>query len=73
MTLIILFVLTAIVAAIMLNAQNNAYKSSGKDEDRLSPKMIILWIVAALVFVLGCFGNLIGACGGDLSKIGGRW
>jgi len=72
MTLIILFVLTAIVAAIMLNAQNNAYKSSGKDEDRLSPKMIILWIVAALVFVLGCFGNLIGACGGDLSKIGGR-
>jgi DMSO reductase anchor subunit len=72
MTLIILFVLTAIVAAIMLNAQNNAYKSSGKDEDRLSPKMIILWIVAALVFVFGCFGNLIGACGGDLSKIGGR-
>jgi hypothetical protein len=56
----------------MLNAQNNAYKSSGKDEDRLSPKMIILWIVAALVFVFGCFGNLIGACGGDLSKIGGR-
>lgn len=72
MTLIILFVLTAIVAAIMLNAQNNAYKSSGKDEDRLSPKIIILWIVAALVFVFGCFGNLIGACGGDLSKIGGR-
>ncbi len=72
MTLIILFVLTVIVAAIMLNAQNNAYKSSGKDEDRLSPKMIILWIVAALVFVFGCFGNLIGACGGDLSKIGGR-
>lgn len=72
MTLIILFVLTAIVAAIMLNAQNNAYKSSGKDEDRLSPKTIILWIVAALVFVFGCFGNLIGACGGDLSIIGGR-
>jgi DMSO reductase anchor subunit len=72
MTLIILFVLTVIVAAIMLNAQNNAYKSSGKDQDRLSPKMIILWIVAALVFVFGCFGNLIGACGGDLSKIGGR-
>jgi len=25
-----------------------------------------------LIFVFGCFGNLVGACGGDLSKIGGQ-
>lgn len=56
----------------MLNAQNNAYKSSGKESDKVGAGSIILWIVAALIFVFGCFGNLVGACGGDLSKIGGQ-
>ena len=71
-TVIVLLVLAGIVAAIMLNAQNNAYKSSGKESDKVGPGYVILWIVAALIFVCGCFGNLIGACGGDLSRIGGR-
>jgi len=71
-TVIVLLVLAGIVAAIMLNAQNNAYKSSGKESDKVGTGSVILWIVAALVFVFGSFGNLVGACGGDLSRIGGR-
>ena len=66
-TVIVLLILAGIVAAIMLNAQNNAYKSSGKESDKVGAGSIILWI-----FVFGCFGNLVGACGGDLSKIGGQ-
>ena len=71
-TVIVLLVLAGIVAAIMLNAQNNAYKSSGKESDKVGTGSVILWIIAALIFVFGCFGNLVGACGGDLSRIGGR-
>lgn len=71
-TVIVLLILTGIVAAIMLNAQNNAYKSSGKKSDKVGVGYVIFYIVVALIFVFGCFFNLIGACGGDLSRIGGR-
>ena len=64
---VILIILGIGVAAIMLNAQNNAYKSSGKESDKVGLGSVLLWI-----FVFGCFGNIIGACGGDLSKIGGQ-
>ena len=34
------------------------------------------WMLECTVFLtpcaFGCFGNIIGACGGDLSKIGGQ-
>lgn len=71
-TIVVLLVLSAIVAAIMLNAQNNAYKSSKKESDKVGFGSVIFYIIAALIFVFGCFGNLIGACGGDLSRIGGQ-
>lgn len=71
-TVIVLLILAGIVAAIMLNAQNNAYKSSGDESDKVGTGSVILWIIVALIIVFGCFGNLIGACGGDLSRIGGR-
>lgn len=71
-TVIVLLILTGIVAAIMLNAQNNAYKSSGKKSDKVGVGYVIFYIVVALIFVFGCFCNLVGACGGDLSRIGGR-
>jgi len=71
-TVIVLLVLAAIMAVIMLKAQDNAYKSSGKESDKVGCGYVILWIIASLIFVFGCFGNLIGACGGDLSKIGGQ-
>lgn len=70
--LVILIILGIGVAAIMLNAQNNAYKSSGKESDKVGFCSVVLWIIAGLIFVFGCFGNIIGACGGDLSRIGGR-
>ena len=50
-TVIVLLILAGIVAAIMLNAQNNAYKSSGKESDKVGAGSIIFWIVAALIFV----------------------
>lgn len=71
-TVIVLLILAGIVAAIMLNAQNNAYKSSGKESDKVGTGSVILWIIAALIFVFVCFGNLVGACSGDLSRISGR-
>lgn len=71
-TVIVLLVLAGIMAAIMLIAQYNAYKSSGKESDKVGTGSVILWIIVALIFVFGCFGNLVGACGGDLSRIGGR-
>lgn len=71
-TVIVLLILSAIVAGIFINAQNNAYKSSGKESDKVGCGTIILWIIFGLIFVFGCFGNLMGKCGGDLSKIGGQ-
>ena len=70
--LVILIILGIGVAAIMLNAQNNAYKSSGKESDKVGFGSVVLWIIAGLIFVFSCFVNIIGACGGDLSRIGGR-
>lgn len=72
LTVIVLLVISGIVAAVMLNAQNNAYKSSGDESDKVGFGSILLWIIAALILVFGGFGNLIGACGGDLSEIGGQ-
>ena len=71
-TVLVLLVLSGIVAAIILISQNNAYKSSGKESDKVGVGSVILWIIVALIFVFGCFGNLVGACGGDLSRIGGQ-
>ena len=70
--LVILIILGIGVAAIMPNAQNHAYKSTGKESDKVGFGSVVLWIIAGLIFVFGCFGNIIGACGGDLSRIGGR-
>ena len=71
-TVLVLLVLSGIVAAIILISQNNAYKSSGKESDKVGVGSVILWIIVALIFVFGCFGNLVGACGGYLSRIGGQ-
>ena len=45
-TVIVLLILAGIVAAIMLNAQNNAYKSSGKESDKVGTGSVILWIIS---------------------------
>lgn len=71
-TLIVLLVIAGIMSAIMINAERNRYKSTGKESDKVGAGTVILWIIASLILVFGCFGNLIGACGGDLSRIGGR-
>ena len=71
-TVIVLLVLAAIVAILMIKAQDNAYQSSGKESDKVGCGTIIMWIIFGLIFVFGCFGNLVGACGGDLSRIGGQ-
>lgn len=65
-TLIVLIILGVLVGCIHLNAQHNAYKSSGKKSDKVGVGSIILWIILGIIFVFGCFGNLIGACGRDL-------
>ena len=70
--IIILLIISGVVAGCMIAAQNNKYKSTKKEEDKVGVGYIILWIVASLILVFGCFGNLIGACGGDLHSIGGQ-
>lgn len=71
-TLIVLLVIAGIMSAIMINSERNRYKRTGKESDKVGAGTVILWIIASLILVFGCFGNLIGACGGDLSRIGGR-
>lgn len=71
-TVVVLLLLSGVVAVIMLKAQNNAYESSKKESDRVGIGSVIIWIITSLIVVFGCYGNLIGACGGDLSRIGGR-
>jgi len=34
--------------------------------------MVVVFIITALIFVFGSFGNLIDGCGRDLYDIGGR-
>ena len=72
LTVVVLLVIAALVAAINIKAQDNAYKSSGKESDKVGVGSIIVWIIVSSIFGFGCFGNLIGACGRDLSEIGGR-
>lgn len=69
---VVLIIFAIVVAGIFINAQNNAYKTSGKKEDKVGCWTVIMWIIAGFIFVIGCLGNLMGACGGDLSKIGGQ-
>lgn len=70
--LIILLVLSLIVSGIILNGENNIYKKSGNKADKIGFGKIIIAIIGGLIFVFGCFLNLIGACGGDLSDIYGQ-
>ncbi len=69
---IILLIVSIIVAGVMIAAQNNRYKSTQREEDKVGIGFVLMYLITALVLVFGCFGNLIGACGGDLHSIGGQ-
>lgn len=71
-TFIVLLVLSAIFAIFQIQKQNETYESTKKEEDKVGLGTVLFWIVAGLIFVFGCFGNLVGGCGGDLSRIGGQ-
>ena len=71
-TIIILIILGILVGCIPLYAQHHAYKTEGKEINKIGLGSIIMWIIVGIIFVFGCFGNLLGVWGGDLSEIGGR-
>lgn len=68
-TIIVLLIIAVIVASIILNAMNNAYKETGKKEDKITLGKVIIWFIIAIIFVFGCFFNLLGSCGHDTSEI----
>jgi hypothetical protein len=70
--IIILLIISVIVAGVMITAQNNRYKSTKREEDKVGIGFVLMYLITALILVFGCFGNLIGACGGDLHSIGGQ-
>lgn len=71
MTLVLL-VLSGILSMFFIIGQYKAYEKSQKVEDKPTFARIVLYIKISFVFIFGCFFNLIGACGGDLSRIGGQ-
>ncbi len=67
--MIVLLIIALIVATIILNAQNNAYKESGKKEDKVTFGKVVLWIVVSVVLVFLAFSRLMGDWGHDTSEI----
>ena len=60
------------VSCIILHAMNNAYKSDGKEDNKLTVGKIILWLILGQVFAFGCLCSILDPSSGDLSIIGGR-
>lgn len=60
------------VSGVILYAHHSAYKSNGKEENRLTPGKIVLWLIAGQIFAFGCLGSILDVSFGDLSKFGGQ-
>ena len=69
---IIVILIGLAVSSVILYAHHSAYKSGGKEINRLTPGKILLWIILGQVFAWGCLANILDPSVSDLSRIGGR-
>jgi hypothetical protein len=69
---IIVILIGLAVSSVILYAHHSAYKSEGKEINRLTPGKILLWIILGQVFAWGCLANILDPSFSDLSRIGGR-
>ncbi len=69
---IIVILIGLAVSGVILYAHHSAYKSEGKEINRLTPGKILLWIILGQVFAWGCLANILDPSFSDLSRIGGR-
>ena len=69
---IIVILIGLAVSGVILYAHHSAYKSEGKEINRLTPGKILLWIILGQVFAWGCLANILDPSFSDLSRIVGR-
>lgn len=70
--IVIVFLIGLAVSGVVLFAHHSAYKSEGKEINRLTPGKILLWLILGQVFAFGCLGSILNPSFSDLSRIGGR-
>lgn len=70
--IIITILIGLAVSGVYLFAQHKAYKSEGKETNRLTPAQILIWLILGQVFAFGCLGSILDPSSSDLSKIGGH-
>lgn len=70
--IIITIIIGLAVSGIILYATHSAYKSGGKEVNRLTFGKVLFLLVLGQIFAFGCLGNLLDPTDGDLFSIGGR-
>lgn len=70
--IIIVILIGLAISGVILFAHHSAYKSEGKEINRLTPGKILLWLILGQVFAFGCLGSILDPSFSDLSRIGGR-
>lgn len=70
--IVIVILIGLAVSGVVLFAHHSAYKSEGKEINKLTPGKILLWLILGQVFAFGCLGSILNPSFSDLSSIGGR-
>lgn len=70
--IVIVILIGLAVSGVVLFAHHSAYKSEGKEINKLTPGKILLWLILGQVFAFGCLGSILNPSFRDLSSIGGR-
>ena len=69
---IVVILIGLAVSIVILYTHYSAYKSGGKEINKLTPGRILFWIIFGQIFAWGCLANILDPSFSDLSKIGGR-
>ena len=69
---IVVILIGLAVSIVILYTHYSAYKSGGKEINKLTPGKILFWIILGQIFAWGCLANILDPSFSDLSKIGGR-
>ena len=70
--LIVTILIGIAISSVILYAHHSAYKSNGKEINKLTAGKVILWLVLGQIFAFGCLANILDPTDGDLWSIGGR-
>ena len=70
--MIVVILIGLAVSGVILYAHHSAYKSDGKEINKLTLGKVLLWLILGQIFAFGCLANILDLSSDDLFKIGGQ-